>query len=218
MTDADRVILKQIFVTQPETLEKSVDPLAILDVIYNTSAEDIFGVICENKDQLPAIKTNNIPQFSNADDLFSVLRIIIDSGMEDLTYEKIGYFMCPQGAKVGAKTKYGENHYKLAVQLGLAKAEKPFAATEFGVAFYITDDEEKQTNVKKKLSLRVPIIQQALLSADSEMIDMEEFMEQYLAHSTMLRRRSNVRELVSFIMDVADTRMQHRINNLLWGA
>lgn len=216
MTEIDSLILKKIFVMQTESYNENIDPFMILDVIYNSSVEDIFSIIRENRELLPSVGANNIPQFSNADDLFSVLRIIIDSKIENITYETMGYFMCPPGAKAVAKKKYGENHYKLAVQLGLAKSAKPFAATDLGVAFYLMNDTEKQQNIKKKLPLHIPIIQQALLLADIDMVNMECFMEQYLAHSTVVRRRPNVRELISYIADVADIQMQYRLNNLIW--
>ena len=121
-----------------------------------------------------------------------------------------------KGAKLGAQTKYGENHYKLAVQLGFVTSEKPFIATDLGYAYYLNADEEQRSEIKKRLALRIPIIQRALLTADVKQVNMSDLMCEYLSESTMLRRRSNVRELLNDIMDISKPEMQRRLNNIVW--
>lgn len=214
--DRETSALYQIYVTQEPVIDEDYDAFALLDLIVRVSIEDIFSVIRLYKESLLPIVSNNIPQFSKADDIFTVLRVVIDSGIEDLSYEKIGYYLCPRGSKPGAQTKYGENHYKLAVQLGLVTVEKPLTATDLGMAFYLTNNFTKRNEIKKKLALRVPIIQQAILLAEKGTVDMAAFMCQHLSQSTMLRRRPNIRELLQYIMDNAEVPMQHRLNNIVW--
>ncbi len=206
-----------LFVNQNPYIDAGFDAFSILDLLLNTSTDDIFAVIKNHRSSLIPVVTNNIPQFSTADEIFSVLRVVIDSGIEDLSYEKIGYYLCDKGAKVGAQVKYGENHYKLAAQLGLVTSAKPFIATDIGLAFYLTENAVKRQTFKKYLALRIPIIQQALLLAEISTVNMSSLMCQYLSQSTMLRRRSNVRELLQYIMDIADVPMQRRLNNIVWG-
>jgi len=209
--------LVELFVNQKPYINADFDSFLLLDLLLNISTNDVFAVIKSHQASLTPVVSNNIPQFSNVDEIFSVLRIVIDSEIEDLSYKKIGYYLCAKVAKVGAQVKYGENHYKLAAQLGLVTFAKPFTATDIGLAFYLTDNTIKRQAIKKHLALRIPIIQQALLLADTNtIVDMGALMCQYISQSTMLRRRSNVRELMQYIMDIADVPTQHRLNNIVW--
>lgn len=217
MEEKTKAALVALFVNQAPYIDADFDAFSILDLLLNMSTDEIFAVIKSHQSSLIPVVSNNIPQFSTADEIFSVLRVVIDSGIEDLSYEKIGYYLCDKGAKVGAQVKYGENHYKLAAQLGLVTFAKPFTPTDIGLAYYLTESAIKRQAIKKHLALRIPIIQQALLLADESTVNMGEFMRRYLSQSTMLRRRSNVRELLQYIMDVADVPMQHRLNNIVWG-
>ncbi|MDP4152575.1 MAG: hypothetical protein Q8865_03915 [Bacillota bacterium] len=215
MTTTDFEALKRLYVTQCP--DADLDAFEVIELILNTSVEDIFKIIDQNQPILLPITSANIPQFSKADEIFSVLRVVIDSRMEDLNHEKIGYYLCSKNAKAGARVKYGENHYKLAAQLGLTTEIKPLAATDLGMAYYLTESSAKRSNIKKKLALRIPLIQQALILAEDSTFNIAEYMLRYLSKSTMLRRRSNIRELLQYIMDNAGVEMQHRLNNIVWG-
>lgn len=217
MTEQEKKALYNLFITQSPFTDTGFDAFSLTELLGRTSADDIFDVIKNNCGSLLKVVSNNIPQFSNAGDIYQVLRVVIDSEIDNLTYENIGYYLCPKGAKIGAQVKYGENHYKLSAQLGLVTYAKPFVATDLGIAYYLTDNSTERRNIEKRLALRIPIIQQALLLADDKTVNMADFMCLFLSPSTMLRRRSNLRELLSYIMDISEVSMQHRLNNITWG-
>ncbi len=209
--------LLTLFVTQEPFIDMDYDAFLLSELLVDTKTEAIFNIINEHKTSLPKVVSNNIPQFSDSEDIYKVMRVVLDSEIVDLSYEKIGYFLCPKGAKSGAQTKYGENHYKLAAQLGLVTPNKPLSTTDLGIAYYLTEDSDKRKEMLKRLVMRIPIIQQVLLCADSQLVDMSEYMCRFLSQSTMLRRRSNMRELLSYLMDISEVPMQHRLNNIVWG-
>lgn len=216
MTPYEISALRQLYVTQEPFIDSDLDAIKLLDLIYAMRVEDIFEIIKENRSCLCPVAPANIPQFSNADDVFKVLKVVIDSEMPDLDFEKIGYYLRPRGTKPGALVKYGENHYKLAAQLGFTTPSLSFAATDLGLAFYLVEDSLKRHELIKKLVLRVPLLQQALLMAESDVVDMTALMSEHLAPSTVRRRGSNIRKLLSFIMDNADVELQHTLNNIIW--
>ena len=84
------------------------------------------------QEKLPEIKSINIPQFSNIDDLNGVLDIVYST--DNITFEDIGYYFYPE-SKLHAQWKYGENHYKMAALLGLTSWDKPYRVTDFGVEY-----------------------------------------------------------------------------------
>lgn len=209
--------LLTLFVKQEPFIDMGYDAFLLSELLVDTKTEAIFSIINEHKTSLPKVVSNNIPQFSNSEDIYKVMRVVLDSEIVDLSYEKIGYFLCPKGSKSGAQTKYGENHYKLAAQLGLVTPNKPLSTTDLGIAYYLTEDSEKRKEMMKRLVMRIPIIQQVLLCANSQLVDMSEYMCRFLSQSTMLRRRSNMRALLSYLMDISEVPMQHRLNNIVWG-
>lgn len=216
MTTCELSALRRLFVTQEPFIDSELDAIAMLDLIYSLSVENILDIIKSNQNELRSISAANIPQFSNPDVIFKVLKVVIDSESNDLNFERIGYYLRPRGTKPGALRKYGENHYKFAMDLGLVTEKRPFSATDLGLAFYLMEDTDKRLAIQKKLVLRVPIIQQALLTAETDMIDMAVLMRQYLKESTVKRRSSNVRKLLHYIMDNADVDLQHTLNNIIW--
>lgn len=212
MTKVEEAIIYSIFVSQSNCAWK--DGEQQLDTLCNTPTEEIFSIIKENKEVTLKIAARNIPQFSNPRDIEEVLNIIINS-CEQLGFAEIGYFLCNKGAKLGAKRKYGENHYKLAVQLGLA-TEYGFRATDLGYAYFSAKDSERKNRVLKKLPLRVPIIQQSLLEAESGVINMYSLLKPHLSESTIARRSPNIRSLLEWITDVSGPDMQRRVSNIVW--
>lgn len=216
MTLSESLSLQQLYITHEPLINSSCDAIELLELIYSMPVEEIFAIIKENQDSLRPVTAANIPQFSNEDDVFSVLRVLIDSDMDDLDYEKLGYYMRPRGTKHGALVKYGENHYKFAEQLGLVTPSHPFSVTDLGLAFYLEESSTKRHELIKKLVLRIPLLQHSLLLAENKLVDMTDLMAEHLAISTVKRRGSNVRKLLGFIMDNANVELQHTLNNLVW--
>ena len=196
--------------------EEPKEPQIATSQLINTSTESIYSLIAQNGSNESSITTNNIPQFSSFEVVFDVLKIVNGSPEENMNWEKLGYYLCPKNAKRGAKTKYGENHYKLAVQLGLAMPSKKLALTELGTCINTLDYTDK-FKCASLLSLRIPIIQTALLHAKDNRFDIFDYLKNFLSESTIIRRRSNIKKLLSLIENYSTTEdMKKNIWNIVW--
>lgn len=190
---------------------------SILDAIHRLPLPSILALIKENQGREIEVTPANIPQFSNFNSLDNVLRVLIDSGIDDIDFECLGYFLINKDAKEGAKRKYGENHYKLAASLGLTYPGLRLRATPVGFAYYAIKDSDLKAQIVAKLCLRVPIVQQALLSPPMEPFNMYETLRICLAESTAKRRRPNVKDLLTKIWNYADADICEKIDMILWG-
>lgn len=193
-----------------------VDSDKAVQVLLNIKPETIYEQIIQKGPREDLIEANNIPQFSSYDDIFSVLRIVDGTPEESLNWEKLGYYLCRRDAKSGAKIKYGENHYKLAVQLGLAKSEKNLSLTDLGNKVNKLERTE-QERILSILILRLPIIQTALFYSRDKRFNIYEYMSRFLSDSTIRRRRSNIKTLLRKLDNfVTDEKMHNSIWNIVW--
>lgn len=216
MTDTEKDIIKKIFVTHEEIIDTEIAENVLVDLLIEITPEEIFEIIKTNADDLLPVSIENIPQFSNSNDIFEVLRVVIDSGIDGLSYVNIGKYLCNKNAKVGARSKYGENHYKLAMQLGLTSNERPLKASFIGIAVYHSSNSFKRDMIKRKLAMRIPIIQYALLSAEKEKFYIYQYLREFMAESTTIRRRSNIRELLRYVDETSGIEMQKILSNIVW--
>lgn len=206
-------LIKSIFVDQDVS---GYSGREVLDCVLSSDTRQICSVIFRYHAELPKVTTNSIPQFSNSEDVFSVIKIVKESPEPDLNWGKIGFYLCPRESNLSAKVKYGENHYKLAVQLGLA-VEKKIELTDFGEEVYRNVDSIDHEVLLGKLSLRIPLIQQALLNATFGRFNLLAYMETLLAPVTALRRRSNVKRLLSYLAIAnKDQKLQDNLWNIVW--
>lgn len=183
----------------------------IFELLLETRVEDIIDIIEANASKIKTITTANIPQFSDIAHVEKVLDIVCSN--ENATFEDIGYYFNKDG-KSGAQRKYGENHYNLCSQLGLTTTKKPHELTFLGKE-YRTLSKENKEDLKTKLALRVPIIQTIMIDSKHKEISILKVLGNYLSGSTALRRRSNIRVLVTRISDSANGELKETINNNL---
>lgn len=188
----------------------------IFESLLSYSFEEIINYICENANSLKEIQTNDIPQFSNFEDLHTVLRVVSGSPEAKMTREKLGYYLCPVYAKKAARVKYGENHYKLASQLGLANDGTPLSLTPLGNKLNSISDKEIRTQILARLIFRIPIIQQAFIEARTNRFNMMELLLQYLSKSTALRRRSSIKQLLRIIETSCENKVKPIVWNIVW--
>lgn len=109
-----------------------------------------------------------IPQFSNLKLISSVLKIILDAGNDNIDFEYIGDKLHVSHSQ-SAKVKYGENHLKLAVQMGLV-LRNPYRVTNLG-KLYLLMKETEQNEMNRKLFMKIPIIQKIIVEASTEKIN-----------------------------------------------
>lgn len=186
---------------------------SLIDIIKDTSIENIVDIIEANRESIACLTPANIPQFSNIEIINDVLDIVNSS--EDISFEDIGYYLNKKASK-GAQTKYGENHYKTAAVIGLTYSEKPFGVTYLGKKYMLIDTDTKE-NIRNKLFLRVPIVQTIILNAKYKKTVPMNILQQYLSKSTSIRRRSNVRTMVEYVYKSADVGFQIEIQkNIDW--
>ena len=165
------------------------------------------------QEKLPEIKSINIPQFSNIDDLNGVLDIVYST--DNITFEDIGYYFYPE-SKLHAQWKYGENHYKMAALLGLTSWDKPYRVTDFGVEYMKIPKRERDV-IRNKLIWRVPIVQQIMVKSLYDELKPIDVLAKYLALITARRRHSNVHVMVDLLVDSLETDVKVEItDNIKW--
>lgn len=176
---------------------------AFIQKILKISYKEWFEELSSN--YVPRIiQVSEIPQFSNfyigTVEVVSLLRRLGDYGP---TFNKIGNDLLGRGRNKIAYLKYGENHAKLAEQLGLVKTEKDGRVikvflSEVGKIFDGLDGEEK-TEYLNKVILLMPIIYNITFS--SRKIVIKEELMKYLSTSTAIRRGSNVKALMKRVVE-----------------
>lgn len=182
-----------------------------INTLLETDANNLLNIIETSKIKRENITPANISQFSNFDEVDKVIRILADSGIENLDWKTIGYFLNGEKRKDGARQKYGENHYKLSMQLGLASTYNNFKISVLGEAYRKLTDDRSKKEIKYKLILRIPIIQESLIRAEIETVNLTELLSKYLAESTMKRRKSNIKTLFRLLTELNSAEINTRI-------
>lgn len=185
----------------------------LLTYLKKFSVEDILFEIEQSLEETEPIGKNNISQFSNIEVIDYVVQIVSDAA-EEVNGKYIGY-MLNKNSSEGAQSKYGGNHLSMAIQMGLV-SKKPYQVTELGKQYMALSENEKRI-VKPKLYLRVPIVQRLLLDSKKDKVDAMNIMRKYLAESTAVRRRTNIKTLISEIEKISSTETQKQImDNVIW--
>ena len=185
-------------------------------IFLHINGNDLIQSILDNRDNIRPVVTNEIPQFSNELDVNNVLRVLLDSGLKDLTYDQVGAYLCPPDSKYYARRKYGENHYKFACQLGLTVPNYPLAVTEIGTAYYLLENDTLRQNLMNRLVFSIPFVQHAIIKAVDGVYSMPEYMGTFLSPSTIVRRRSNMRKIMSWAYSITDGEYKAIFDNIVW--
>ena len=117
----------------------------------------------------------------------------------------------------GACKKYGENHSKLAYELNLVNLEKEkryvVTNTKLG-EFLVSIDYDTKKEILKRLWLRNPFIKEMIIRAKNGDCNYSELASQYLSQSTVLRRKSNVKYVLGYILE--ESNYEFILNNITW--
>lgn len=170
----------------------------ILKVINQTPCTDILKILRPHFTQFE-IQKSDIPQFSCFDDAYyKVIKLLEHSGIKGVSWSKLGFMLRIGPRSLVADTKYGENHGKTAMQLGLCQMDKEhrFWPTTIGSCFDKLSRQE-QDDLKPKLCLYIPLIQNYFVQ-DQDDEKLKEYFS-VLTESTQKRRRPNVRTLIDII-------------------
>lgn len=170
----------------------------VLKVLAKTDCAEIIRLRKENFVPFQ-IDKSDICQFSDFDDCyFKCISIILDSGLQCVSWEKLGFMLRDKPRKQGADLKYGENHGKTAAQLGLLSmnSKREFLPSRLGLKFYALGKKQKE-ELMPKLCLYIPIIQNFFVLGQDENV-----LDGYfaiLSESTQKRRRPNIKRLISIV-------------------
>lgn len=190
----------------------------LISIIESTPTEDILDVIEVHKEEIQNITTGSIPQFSELEDADKIPDIVISN--PNCKYKLIGYFFNKDAAE-HSNQKYGENHYKLAAQLGLCEyadkhAEDGITKVSFLGLLYKDLPKERRDSIRPKLCLLVPFIQHILVEARHGEVNAMDELETLLTHVTAVRRRSSLQQMMHAIENTL-TADKYIMDNIDWG-
>ena len=201
-----------LFVYQDAAAFSQVDNIA--ELLLKEQIDSIFSTVESHADELPRVATSNIPEFSRLLEIDNVLSALIETGTGFPGYLELGQTFA-KADKGPALRKYGENHYKLAALLGLVTRTFPMRVTELGRQYHELDKDSKD-KLLARLVLRIPIIQQLLIMAKDEYVNVDSVFAKYLALSTVNRRTSSTRNLINKLVEYKSIIVRERADKLLW--
>ncbi|WP_293696541.1 hypothetical protein [uncultured Phascolarctobacterium sp.] len=182
----------------------------LLTILQKYDIDKLIDTLDDGTNMLPLINAANIPQFSDINAIEPLLPYVKANAGEKCTYALIGYFFY-KDSKVGAQTKYGENHYKTAMLMGLTKKNKPFDVTPLG-RLYMELPIPVVKKIKPLLYLRIPLIRHIMVKARNESVNVSEIMALSLSESTVKRRLSNVKTMVEALVSLSGNKVSYDIN------
>ena len=117
----------------------------------------------------------------------------------------------------GARIKYGENHSKLAYEMGFVEMfrdGKIFVyLTQFGnVAVSLSEND--RYNLALKMLIRNSFIRNIIKLGKKDCVFYSEMVGNLLSESTMIRRKNNVRYVIEAILD--ESKFKYIKNNIFW--
>lgn len=162
------------------------------------------------------LKTAAIPCFSSF--LHGAVRVseLLEFAPDGLTYTDIGHQIM-NSANQSAQLKYGENHAKLAEMMSLVTIDyhKPAVVRATALGHYLTAVPwQKKADLLRKLLLRNQCVQLILWQAISGGVIYRNITNM-LSESTAIRRRTNVKSFMEFILEPES--VHHLLQNINWG-
>ena len=172
-----------------------------IDSIININMDEYIDYILNNYD-VKFISSDDVLQFSNINDCTcNICNAIRKNGDKGFKILDIGMMLEDDGIKRSdlAYRKYGENHSKTACNLGLLQENSHvFFLSCLGYMYNLLSDNE-QEELLCRLILRNKLVKKLLYKANkSDCVKYDEEVS-FLKKSTIVRRKSNVKMLLSFI-------------------
>lgn len=181
--------------------ESCVIPMGMCDVVLKYlrmySVPEIINIIQEKQKEFD-ITPSDIPQFSNYEDaVYKVPYLTVASGLTDISFTQMGFMLINTPKKDGAYMKYGENHAKMAAQMGLCNVQKGKINLSYFGCLYSKLSKEEQAEMVPKLLLYMPLIHNFFASGMDKDLLNKYFST--LSESTQKRRMSNVRTIINYV-------------------
>lgn len=188
------------------------NPQQIVDVLVNL---DINYLLEKINHSLDVFDGADVPQFSNFNDGIIKTIELLEIYKDGLTYEKLGHSLRGNISKL-AKTKYGENHGKLANFYHLTNLSKSKPTIVKNVKFgtyFIGLTEGVRSKCIKVLSLTIPFFRYLICMAKTEVFNYYDATN-FLKKKTQDRRKSNVKKIITLILD--NTNYQSLLDQIEW--
>jgi hypothetical protein len=181
----------------------------VIAYIMNLLAIDFNNYIYYSNENynVQYLTAEDVIQFSNFDDAtISICNLIKDAGDNGYGLVELGKMLENDGVErtVGTYRKYGENQAKTAESLGLLHSIKStFYLTCIGYAMDMLSDNDQQRLICR-LIMRNKLIRRLIYKAYKE--SLAEYFDEvgFLSYSTMIRRRSNTKQLLKKIKAECD--------------
>ena len=148
------------------------------------------------------IETGDVIQFSNIKDAtINFCEKVNEVNNPGLNFQEVGRLLQDDGIerKVGAYVKYGENHTKTAQILGLAfELCNTYYLSGVGYIFLELNEEDRE-KLLTRMILRSKLFTRMMQASSNGKVNMREFLYM-LSDSTYVRRRSNVKKMMGYLM------------------
>lgn len=217
-TDEEALYLEYFLRVVPESIAvfhdgNEPDLETAISIINSVSVEKYIEVI-DTIECNKNIECSEVPQFSSFNDGIYRIPELLEFEPEGMTFEKIGYQLAKPLTEI-AGVKYGENHAKLAASMDLVEIRKrPSNVISTSLGRYLVKfmPEEKK-ELLKRLILRSHLIQIIIKESSTGIISYRQTVNT-LSMTTAVRRRSNVRALLDFVL--IGSREEKRLCNIDW--
>lgn len=163
-----------------------------------------------------ALTPADVPCFSNFDMGAHRLNELLEFEPEGLSFSDAGYQLM-NSVQDGARKKYGENHSKLATAMSLVEISYEhrtalITPTAWG-RYLVNYDLTQKKDVLQKLLLRDLCVKSIVKEALHGPVSYRSIVS-FLARSTAVRRRSNVKCLVEYVFN--GTEYEHVLARIDW--
>lgn len=164
------------------------------------------------------IMAADVFQFSDIQDATTnICQMVCSDGNTGLCFQDIGRMLLDDSTARSqtAFNKYGENHIKTAEALGLAfrTGKRQFYLSSTGLRFCKLPS-DLRGKLLTRLILRNKLIAQLVLAATNGSFDLEAFLYD-LSKSTYLRRRTNIKYVISMLLDSPEYDFSFMANNII---
>lgn len=190
----------------------------VLNELLNIKMDDIINIIdADSKVHIHEINSSNIPQFGKIETVICVPNVIIEDKITNLDYVQMGFYLKKDpNASMLSNQKFGENHGKIAAQLGLINCiEQRFFPSTITEVFINSYTIEEQRKIVNRLFVRIPIVKILLQESKYRIVNGYDYMIG-LTHSTQERRGSSLRTIFEAMNDEDSKVMKERIKNIVW--
>lgn len=185
----------------------------VISVISGTSMSKYIEVVDDLKHDLQ-VTAAQVPQFSFFDAAAYRLPEILEFAPQGLEFKEIGYQLAKSQTDL-ARTKYGENHAKLASMMELVEIScRPSNVKSTALGRYlIAFSKEEKRELLRRLILRQYIVRKIVHDTNLNTVKYKEIVSE-LSEATSIRRRNNVRLLLEIILK--GTQEERRLDLIDW--